>query len=716
MGFIYFNLDLWIRQGNENKSKVNIIDMCNKHQIKNNQYVFNKYVFNEEDILPEILKDFTKKINIRNDYAIFAQKKYWNSKIDLEFSVYCIVEDIVLSYDYFLERNNVFINKGIHYLNYLLEIYEKKHLKIQNMNKDLFYFFIGDKLNSKVPLTLTCLNKQIGIQSALLSDEVISNYNELLFKSDSYKESIKKKLNSGQCCVKKEFELLLGADLKISSKNKSNEQKFLELKFLNLVYQFEKTGVPFNNFNNKKINIYDILNQYKAENVDDRLFSKIPKLSSKIPKLSSKYISLFNNEISKELSIDKLYNIHNKFETLDKFFRNKTEYILTLCESDKLQLSYEFIKNELCVIKTKLDILEEKFDSIQSRPSNVDNIFEITYSYIQKYYRLCKLKTSYNSLEFINKEIPAKIPLAKKIPRSKMCLCINKLELENFISNNTSLIAELIKFDENDIVEEKWICDKYNLISNLLDILVNFNTRNKDDLVDLTVLISMIQAIREVEQEGYNYENNYKYYAGNKNSSLLSKLKKTNTNGEDTFYYVWVAFIKRWFHFNEGHYDVWKLAIECEKKLENISKNILINLNNIKDFHDIMKFTDVILKFPIKEIAVDYNTELVNLIYNNTQYKLIINSLSLLGFMDENNFKEKFIKDILFYIDFSEYNTTNNIKFYQFYIYKIKISVKQNIKDKVFEIVNFQIKVEDKMMKYIKNIGLDIEELDYFYL
>lgn len=93
----------------------------------------------------------------------------------------------------------------------------------------------------------------------------------------------------------------------------------------------------------------------------------------------------------------------------------------------------------------------------------------------------------------------------------------------------------------------------------------------------------MAQAIEEVELNDYRYENNYKGYKGNKMISLLSRLDGSDPNGDDDIFdSIWVALVKRRFHYNEKNYKIFLEQTELDINFGTFLDE-LYSLNSVMD-------------------------------------------------------------------------------------------------------------------------------------
>lgn len=696
MGFIYFDIKKWLNKHNlhdtsETDYKKIAAEVIDSWERGNNAYHFDGFVLYEEEIIPRIRKEI--------HYDSCFDYEYWEKKTDIQYSVFCILDEFLISYDYFLSRAGEIDCSSRALVKYLLGVNKRDSLE-KEAEKIKFHFIVNGE-QEKIKMKYSTLKREMALLEVLSSDWKADKYEELETYFYNSEATIKKKLNTGKYSVKNQYEKRFNVKLNIFGKGKKNE----ELKLLALFYHLEKIGIPKSQKERRCIFVCDILKSKKLEHINKCIYNVEP-LEVALD------IELFKNEIIKHIDFRRILFINERIRYLYRFFLEKSNYLsLTLNDS---KLTRNQVECELIRIKELfLNLIElvDKIDNINYE----ENIFEFTFMRYQKYIFECERDESFESLKFVlETKAPKSTPFFEKYTDDKIRYeCINLKDIDLYIDTN---IEEISIFVLNR-VNKRWVRTTKNLVHNLIELMKRFNRTIIIESIEVTILLSMFQSIKEVQDNRYRYNNNYRNYNGNKEVSLMSKLKDMSDNTkkvESIFDYLWMGLLKKWFMHNECKYDLWKISRESENNFNRLMCKI-ISLNNINDIDNLIKALDLELKFPFKKSRFEYETEVKKIIYLHTKYALIIEDFKIFGYFDYDSFFEEFTSITPMLINCYDRDKKNKEKeTYHIKLRLISIKVVQDFVHKTIKVLEIRIISDYKTYKDISNLNFTCMTLDAF--
>lgn len=667
MGFIYFDIQAWVKKHDlqhlpEDEYEKIAVKEIKRWKDHNKAVQFDGFVLYEEDIINRIMEE-----KIPNSYY---STEYWNTKTSLKYAVFCILNEIVISFDYFLFRAGIVDNNPQSFVNYLLRLTNRSEL--EEVSKIEFKFLMNASPEPLKKQYLT-LNYELSILEALLSDYKFESYAQLRQYAENIEDNTKKKLNSGKCSVKHLYEQSFGRKI-------GRKPNFGELKLLAILYCLEKIGAPLLPSGRRCIFICDIFKHKKMEHINESIYLVKPTNVALD-------VELFKNEIIKHIEFKKILLINEKTRYLYNFFSEKMSYISSILDNPKL--TRKQIKLDLNRIKKLLISLNTQVDKISNKYYE-ENIFEFTFLRYQKYIFECEREESFETLNFIlATKNPTTTPLFEKYTDNNIRDKEIKLnDIDVYIEKNVDEISDFVKIDK------KWVNKRKYLIHNLINLMKRFDRTITFDTLALSILLSMFQAIKEVEDNNYKYNNNYRNYSGNQKISILSKLKDMSDDTkkvESVFDYVWMGLVKKWFMHNECKYELWKLARENENIFNRLICKVM-NLNNLNGIDILTKILDLELKFPLKYSRFEYVSMIKNVIWGLTTYKLVIKDLRILAYLDDDAFFDEFISvtsAIICRYDMDHIDKDKES--YHINLGKISIKVIQNYKSKIIIFVEVRI-------------------------
>ena len=592
----------------------------------------------------KILEEIKNQI----DYDNMSDYEYWNMKTNKDYIVFMLNDDMVLSYDYFLVRNN--------------EIDE--YYKYDKYNNKSFNFKI---------IYRHCYSNKL-IKEEMIEDIILLERGKISDISDE-KNRIKKILFTDGTGVTKKLNTVFSID----ERKISQENKYDYYKIIFLFYYLDKHGIPQNDGKTyKKIKIFDNILKPNIQMVPDYLiYNYFPD--------SSKGNDLLKNEILKHLSMNQIREINKIYSQVPQCYISTFKYISNILSNPNNHIIEE---RELLYIENRIDVCNEILDNVKQVEKNekyLDSPWELIYHRYKGYIFNCERKESAKSLRYaIKLGKPSSPMLFDRVRGEEKYGNISRNQIVEFLKKNAKWLASIVSNE----CTERWIKDHCESIERACFLMEEFNREYEFDVYPLTIVVSAAQSVYEVQKRKLKYENRNKKYKGNKTVSLYSNLKKmdTITGKVSSFRYVWVAIIKRWCNYNEGIYTLWEQYFtRIDLKFTELMQKI-VSLNSTYDIDLLINGVSVEISLPkerrIFEIKESVEDDIQKL---NTGYSLEILDLRVLKLFEHTNKQEEFINMMNEVIRFNDQHYLDNIFEFHLNMQYVSLKFKQDkLKKKLY--------------------------------
>ncbi len=640
-----------------------------------NEYILDGIiVVRFEDILPEIMRQYSERA--------FFSEEYWNDNSTNKCLVYCLMEDFVLTYDYFLWREHL-LKDGIQYY------YEKRTGKKEKIPQELLtdIVFCRDEeiiKPSKVKLIRDIEKIEI-IDLAVWNEDIRKG-----MYGDQYVDRMKKQLfTAKKYSVQAKIEEVLRLNMKKIT-HSNGKKDYLQLVFW--IYYLDRHGIEKNG-QYIKMGILDIMDKPRIQIISD-----YRKHTTEIE--AATYMNMFKNLIVRHIAFDRINEIERIFRKINDFYNAVFNYMAKVMMDDKLTLDKKIAEYENLAsrVKKSIDVVEN-VKSIEEEKKYEHPLWEMIYIRYKSFIERCRKEDSIMSLEYAyNIDKPTNIRFYDTCHDDTFRVgCVPFDNLKEFIELNASYIAVHVS-DECDV---KWIMKNYERIQKYYSIVSRFNTINSDKDCPVTMIISMYQIIDLLEKKRLKYENNYKNYKGNKNVSILAKLDSSDvtTSESEAFDYVLMALLKRYFHYNELNLKQWDARTEMELSFEKMINNIM-ELDSLIDMEVLIEGLYVEFAFPESAYVLDVKKERERDFKERTGYELDIQDFGLIRDFQKDFYFDYFIEQMqLVLLLNEEYDRPETFHLNQHYV---ALELNQNILKK---------KVEFRKCKYMR-IGKSYDLLE----
>lgn len=686
MSICYFNINRWKQSENRKISMIGdsdkeIAENTMNTLFKKNLYNFEgKLVLYEDEILPEIEKQYKNRKRFGSDY--------WSDCVNGDYTVYCVVEEMILSFDYFLKRAG----------------------KISEATKD-YYFQMHSKENelpTELLMNLIFPDSQMSIRrkinnNALMHDIIVLEYldinkwnkddlNNLV--RDDLVERIKKQLFSGKYSVKKRIAKVLELDWK-KFKNESDREDILKLIFW--IYYLDRHGIPVVT-GYQKLGIIDIMQKPRIQVVSD-----FRKHENEIDASTS--MNQFKNIIVRNLSLEKIEKIDRVIRRVNDFynavFNYKAKVMVETDDEDAHMLEFLNLEN-------RLQGAIEVVDSVKIQEHELDyeiRIWEIVYLRYKKFVEICRHEESAKSLEYaIELEQPQNLKFFDTCKDKAMRLSeIPMSNLKEFTYLNAGYIAKHI----NIKCSTEWIKENYDRIIKFNAIVYRFNTAMDNDNCSITMLIAMYQVIYELEMKQLKYDNSYKNYRGNKSVSILAKLDTEERNSDsEAFDYVLHSLLKKWFHYNEYHHENWLAQCKMEVTFQKMLRKIM-SLDNLVDMETIIEGLYIEFAFPENGTILEIKEKREKEFLDRTGYRLEIQEYGLIREFEKQKYFDWFVSQLQEVLYLNENYNEQGV----FYLNQdfASLELSQNIEQKVVYFKKCKyMKIGNAFNLYERALGLHL--------
>lgn len=620
------------------KNDNEIIDLIKK-TMKLNGVVVCQY----DAIIIEIKKQIENyiKINKKNfSYNNIPADEYWSLKLNRDFMVFMLIDNITLPFDYFLCRED---NGGVdEYYGYnnTNEVFEvlfrtecpsldlHDHENVLKILRKEFKWFNAHRPGTK---------NNVSLKENLKEREVLKQKWE---KSDKKDVGIKdaRSENSEQ---RKNF--LNGNRKHIENRLKDISEKIKQVflididkitenelydyyKLLILVYYFESSGIDKDALTSvyqsmglkidttekyQRIQIFNILSD---PSIQLTLNWFVQNNATK----SALNLELFRCEIIKHLGIEQIRNIDGKIRKLNGCWYGLFEYTEKLIhfsysEHKFEKKQFERITQTICKYKNLTNENKEKYNF---------SIWELVYFHYKLFCFKCEIVTSKDSLNHVlNLENPAYVEkpekstlprLIQEVQRQRPYLYLDyKIPNLSFFLENSNdfwdnIFPKLNKEKKSKDYGHYWVKKNIDTIKKAIKIMRNFQNINMLNPYSLLEIVSEIQALYEIKNRHIDCYVAYSGYDGNSTMRLISLTKDLNYFGDNkglpkkrgdlqmsymeqgAFEYNWAAFIKRWYGYNSQKYDLVICSFRLEIALLDLIMEKVQKIDDVDSFWDFM--------------------------------------------------------------------------------------------------------------------------------
>lgn len=506
-------------------------------------------------------------------YTEIPTDEYWNLKLNRDFMVFMLVDDMTLPFDYFLSREgNVGIDEyyGYNNTNEVFEVLFKpkcsldlrscEHEQVLKiLGKDFSQFGAqrsGTDLKAfleKCDEDYKSLNEEweeSGKKDVTIKDNISKNRENRKNRLKDNRDQIYKRLKD----IIEELKEVLLID-----KDKITEDELYDYyKLLVLIYYLESLGIKTdkitadNRKKNKKKKVYqtaDIFDILSKPSVQLTLNWMFQSRATK----SAYGLELFRCEIIKHLEIEQMRKIDEKIKKVRKCWFGLFEYTATLIDFSSLDhvfenKQFESMKQKICEYRNPINKNEEKYNF---------SIWELVYFHYKMFCLNCEITVSEDSLDrVLNLENPVFIEMPEKstVPRLVQGILekYKSTYLEYTIQNDENLLAFLenndsfwdnmfpnlekgseVKNEETKIIRKNsskkyghyWVKKNTDTIKKVIKIIRKFKNINLSNPYSLLEVVSAAQALYEIKNNKISCSVWYRGYKGKKKKSLMALLK-----------------------------------------------------------------------------------------------------------------------------------------------------------------------------------------------
>lgn len=657
MSIIFFDIRKWEKAPNRTEIPVKgstdyeVAKSAYEYIKKGNDYIFDGPIVTTYEEIVELIEQ-------EYDIEKISELDYWQDKAYRERMVYMAVDNMVLSYDYFLVRD-----RGV-----------SCYFCWDGSDKQYQYLF------NEIP-SGTKINKKKFIEEVIafeLHDEI-----EGMSVQDS-KDAIDNKYNAFKKLLftdKSGIEKRLKEYWKLDSSKVPVQQQHNYLNVLFLFYFLDKHGIYRVDNERYKVKILDALTKPRIQMIPNFMEHETELDVA----LDTEYLK---NEIIKHLTLDQIHRIDRIYTQLFHMYNTTFLYIAHLVD---MPIDFTLEQKELLNILERVNYCKAQVMRVQEYEADreyEDSIWEIAYHRYKGFIANCERADSYKSLEYAySLGKPEGIRLFDVITEEKeKYLEIAKDDLRSYVECNLELIASIVSCD----CSVKWIIENYNNAEKLCLVMEHFFRKQKFDSIPLTLLVSVYQSLYEVKKGRLKYVNNHKGYKGKKEVSLWRTLDNMEANADDdAFDYVWVAIIRRWCNYNECKYDLWSTMIQIELSFTDLIR-MVVELSAIDNI-------DVLIEGLFAQMALPENYRMTHIkeavetdVQRLTGYELQIKDSRIIREFENTNMREAFLwymRDVIphndLYYDEEEFVFHLNMEY-------IAIRFKQNKNDRKLILEEFR--------------------------
>ena len=562
----------------------------------------------------QIVEEIKKQLNY-GDISDFA---YWDMKTDKRYMVIMLNDNMTLSYDYFLVRENA-VDEYHCYTAY---------------NDDDFDFKMIYQHNRPAKLTKKEMIKDV----ALLESNNITDV-----EYECEENRIKKILFTDKAGIAQKLKNVVAID----EKKVTEKEMYDYYKLVFLLYYLDKHGIPDKDvMSYKKIKVLD--------NISKPCIQMIPNyIEHTYVSSSAEENDLLKNEIIKHLSLKQIKRANRIYVQLLYCYTMVFEYIGKLLD---VPIDMVIEERELCNIEKRLDNCFDalkRVEDIEGENPYEDSVWELAYHRYKGYILNCEREDSYNSLKYAFELGEPETPkLFDIIPNKYKYAEIHRENITVFIKENAEWFAHTI----SNGCTKRWINDHCEAITKACLLMEKFNRKYEFDAYPFTIVISAAQSVYEVQKNKLKYENRSKGYKGNKKVSLYASLDGMDEKNGDvvSFEYAWTAIIKRWCNYNENKYSLWRHSINIDLKFTELMRRV-VKLNSIDDI-------DILVEGLFAETALPENSRMTGIkqiveeeFYElKTGYELMIQDIRVLREFEHERVKDYFMHIMNEVVPFNE--------------------------------------------------------------
>lgn len=558
MSIVFFDINKWNREsGNEcfeEKGSTNQEKAENfvKDYIEKNELVIASYkvVIRYEDILPCIIQEYKK----RNSYSL----SYTRDMMQRDYIVYDLLNYEVYTYDYFLKQGGKLDES---FCSYMSQIFGEDVPAGSNETTVLFQKYDENRKYRTVDLINDLL------QVELLSHNE-DEYAEDDYSFDKKKDSIKKKVSR----LKKDIATVL--DLKWDKVVPDSKTQFEMLQIIGMFYMICCHGVVWNKENTfKKMKVLDTLKKPRKQllaNMQAHYFENE----------TVQELNYLKNQIMRNICYDQINEVNRIYRKAFDVYTDIFNY-LALIEGHNFDA--KMIESELDSISNSVELCMNETRKVSLLTKDVEYNGSLWVLLFQRYRSFEEKCNRIGTKESLNYVYDLGCPKGVKYfdVATTDLTRYGELHPDNF-EEWLCRVSKCGSFFKSEHPEQ-WIHSNIERVKLLNDIIARFDREAESELCCAGIVLSMAQAIEEVELYDYRYENNYKGYKGNKMISLLSRLDGSDPNGDDDIFdSIWVALVKRRFHYNEKNYRIFLDQTELDINFGTFLDE-LYSLNSVMD-------------------------------------------------------------------------------------------------------------------------------------
>lgn len=610
-------------------------------------------VWKYEDIITEIKRQYSNR-------EIYSGN-YWLENASDSCSVYFLMEELTLAFDYFLHTQGELEETEQNY-------YRQRHKREIQIPKELETSIIfHNRCSAKISQEL--LMKDIAILERLeigvwKPDELKT---ECLY-SDDFRERMKKQLYTGKHPVKRRIEHILDLDFKRF--NKESYKEFYDLVFA--VYYMDRHGIEING-ESQRLGILDTMKKPRIQ-----ITSDYKRHTTVID--DALYMNMFKNAVVRNIGFDEICEIERVVRKTNNLYTAVFNYVARFMMDVNMEKGRKLF--ELENLTDRIHKATEVVDGVKhnEKKSHYEgSVWSLVYLRYRSFMEKCRKADSVKSLEFaLNLGEPQNICFFDKYKEdSYRYACVKTDKITDYILQNPAALAVLV--DEK--CNPEWILKNIPRIQKFVELVFRFNTLFGREDCAVTVLIAMYQVIFELEKNRYKYENSYKNYKGNKTVSILAKLDTSDKRSAETeaFDYVLMAMVKRWFHYNEWNLALYDARVDMEIRFVRMIDKIM-GLDSLLDIETIVEGMYVEFAFPGTGFTLDIKEQREREFLEITGYKLDIQDFGLIRDFQEDGYFRWFVNDMEKIIQLNEYYNRESV-FHLNQRYAL-LELQQNIKDK----------------------------------
>ncbi len=418
--------------------------------------------------------------------------------------------------------------------------------------------------------------------------------------------------NSDESGLIDKFKKLLSYDIEKNA-GKDNEQKFVMMQILKLIYMLDKKGCLTKDElfkSNPPVHIIDILSKPCFDNI-----TTFTSSGTVYGKTYYDLLEIIGNKIpNSESKEERIFMINHKWEQfhLDMFFNVITQYALTHRDKalENIKKLYDFL-NEYLLPQTAI------FNAIDL-PYKED-IFATFYNILcTHYYLCCDMGRFQINNELIYDENPTKRFIESFIfseghlidytiiDESIKCLSNRKCD------EQAKLFLKLISYDKGfDSDETSAYLYALNHAKPVIRLIEKYHNSDLSQKIDELLLITVVQEIIYVKKNKDKLTQKHHNHNSNKKSFISSLLDLENA--DSIIADAWNSKIQNRLIINFGMRE----HLIYKRKIENIICKIKAFIYSHRNLEDMEKINDLILSAISQYTQFDYDKSYINDIINN---------------------------------------------------------------------------------------------------